>query len=276
MAEVVQNQDVGGAERDSYGQLMYHVRNMFQTFHRRLSAGNSFSFELHHLDALELPARLSGKVFDRIEVCCPQAKASHVFAERELTAKVSNITDGCHLGIGKTLQMASCLLRSQTHNKHATLITLFLNAVVEMQSLQPRTGAETKQDLARLSKFLKLHAAMGSPNSPEMVHIMGAMSLVQDGEKYFKKCVSRRWGHYSLARLMLALTLAPPRYMELEEFAKMMLLSGVSMKAQNTVVAPWPLKLQKKAPSPEAKREFDLLDMSEHNGFERYVEWTTK
>ena len=43
----------------------------------------------------------------------------------------------------------------------------------------------------------------------------------------------------------------------------------LTMKSENTIVRPWPLRLRKKA----TQREFEILFASGHTGAERHVEW---
>ena len=45
--------------------------------------------------------------------------------------------------------------------------------------------------------------------------------------------------------------------------------AGLTMKSENTIVRPWPLRLRKNA----TQREFDVRFASGHTGSERYVEW---
>jgi hypothetical protein len=45
--------------------------------------------------------------------------------------------------------------------------------------------------------------------------------------------------------------------------------AGLNMKAENTIVGPWPLRIKENA----TQQEFDLLLASGHSGFEHYVVW---
>lgn len=57
----------GPARNDIYCKLFYYLRELFSSFHRRLSSLNT-SFQLFHLDAQDLPDYLETGTFARIEV----------------------------------------------------------------------------------------------------------------------------------------------------------------------------------------------------------------
>jgi len=59
------------------------------------------------------------------------------------------------------------------------------------------------------------------------------------------------------------------RYMERESFEEIGKFTGMVMKATNTVIQPWPLRLSKTA----TQKDFHSLHQSAHDGSERYVEW---
>ena len=52
----------------------------------------------------------------------------------------------------------------------------------------------------------------------------------------------------------------------LDEISK---AAQLTLKSENTIVRPWPLRLRKNA----TQREFEILFASGHTGAERYVEW---
>lgn len=134
-----------------------------QSFLRRLQQGR-FEFSLHCVDALELGSCLGPRTYDRIEV--------------------SNICDGGYLGIQKTLEVVGCHLSPNAINPHATLITLFINAVKEMQKWLGEDGL----DLKGLSKFLPplSFESMLNTQSPEMTRYWDARDMVVDVDRYFR------------------------------------------------------------------------------------------
>lgn len=65
-AEVLEA-DTGNAAYDLYGKLFVHVSSFLLSFKRRLSKTGA-SFEMHKLNATELPKTLGSTRFARIEV----------------------------------------------------------------------------------------------------------------------------------------------------------------------------------------------------------------
>lgn len=102
---------------------------------------------------------------------------------------MSNICDGGYIGITKTLELIGCHLLPRAINPHATLITLFINAVKEAQK---RLGEE-KFDFEALSKFLPplSFAAMINMQSPEMTRYWDARDMVVDVNDNFERCVKQ-------------------------------------------------------------------------------------
>jgi hypothetical protein len=47
----------------------------------------------------------------------------------------------------------------------------------------------------------------------------------------------------------------------------------VGIKDSHTIIDKWPLRLKLEHGQPGAQEEFELLQQSEHEGVERYVEW---
>lgn len=63
----VEDTSSGPAAADIYGKLFYHVRTVLRAFLLRL-VGLEVSFQLHQLDASDLPEKLGEVCFSRIEV----------------------------------------------------------------------------------------------------------------------------------------------------------------------------------------------------------------
>ena len=59
--------DIGNAAYDLYGKLFVHVGSLLLSFKHRLS-DTGVSFEMHNLNATELPKTLGSTRFARIEV----------------------------------------------------------------------------------------------------------------------------------------------------------------------------------------------------------------
>lgn len=61
--------------------------------------------------------------------------------------------------------------------------------------------------------------------------------------------------------------------MTLHDFTGAGIEAGVQVKADHTIVAPWPMRFTATEPTPAARRDFERLLASAHTGQERYVEW---
>ncbi|KAI0904588.1 hypothetical protein F4823DRAFT_628512 [Ustulina deusta] len=237
--------DIGPAKNDVYGKLYHYLKHLFANFHRRLRS-SPVAFTLLHVDAQRLPMSLTEKGFDRIDV--------------------GNISDEGYLGINMTLKTFAPLLQPVSINPHATLITLFLNAVPEIRimlhvapRLDPRLALcffpLTEDPRAQISKVLRYmpelrsQSLITSEHSPDLVKIKSALALVCDMDGLFNF------------------------YMQECQFADVASSAMLDMKATNTIIDAWPMKFQGGRPTEQAKRDFALLLSSNHTGQERYMEW---
>ncbi|PWY93925.1 hypothetical protein BO94DRAFT_313736 [Aspergillus sclerotioniger CBS 115572] len=220
----------GPASADMYGKLFFHIRGILQSFLSRLSNLN-ISITMYQVDARKLPGHLKGGSFDRIEV--------------------SNISDSGWLGIHSTLRFMIPLLQSPLDNPHATLITLFINAVPE--NLAHR---EEQQDwdahistTKLLLKYLPFKGAPTSPYDPQIIKRFVGRDIVRTYDHIFD------------------------RYSEDKKFRETADMLGAEMKERHTIVDKWPLRLKLKPGQPGAQDEFDRLISGGLTGKERYVEW---
>ncbi|KAI0437529.1 hypothetical protein F4803DRAFT_565994 [Xylaria telfairii] len=233
----------GPAKQDVYGQLHHYLKRMFADFHHHLRS-KRVSFELHHIDARNLGKTLTGRKFDRIEV--------------------SNICDAGYLGIRATLTTFGPLLSNPSTNAHATLITMFLNAVPESKNMfemmDPVAALTDKEsDTRTIMRYIGSDVApergtfaqMATRVQTSAIKLADALSLVGDMDKYFDL------------------------YMHNLNFANAASTTGLTMKTKHTIVAPWPLRAKSDNPHPSQKErdDFKLLLGSGHIGHERYVEW---
>ncbi|RYP29499.1 hypothetical protein DL767_006689 [Monosporascus sp. MG133] len=196
------------------------------------------TFDLLHVDARLLPNALVGQHFDRIDV--------------------SNICDMGYLGIDTTLKTFAPLLQLPSVNQHATLVTLFLNAVAEMKMMAASIPAfidyplreDHREQMKKVLQYMpELGRQVSQPYDPSAIKLISALSLVHDMDKNFN------------------------RYMEVHEFADVALGVGLQMKAAHTIIDAWPMKLSDGRPTSKAKEDFALLLSSCHTGQERFVEW---
>ncbi|KAI0198154.1 hypothetical protein F4808DRAFT_472945 [Astrocystis sublimbata] len=227
---------VGPATNDLYGKLYFYLKVEFARFHSQIRSLPT-SFVLLRVDAQDLPATLEGKHFDRIDV--------------------GNITDLSYLRTETTLRTFRPLLQPVSVNPHATLITLYLNAVAETRLLtetitpnQVRAGFLKEQ----MKKVLRYMPELGpqivsSSSHPTFMKMVSAIKLILDMDWYFDS------------------------YMRGNRIVEAVLTSGTQMKSPHTIVKPWPWRMYDQRPTQQAKEDFALLLGSAQTGQERYVEW---
>lgn len=128
---------IGPARNDAYGKLHHYLKDMFVKFHRRVRSMPTH-FTLLHLDALVLPSSLPTH-FDRIDVSvCPLFSSFVLFFfdicrnKTDTFVKASHLCDISDSRLCPTLCAFRPLLQQPSINPHATLITLFLEAVKEL------------------------------------------------------------------------------------------------------------------------------------------------
>ncbi|KAI1122573.1 hypothetical protein F5Y10DRAFT_287042 [Nemania abortiva] len=232
--------DAGPATNDVYGKLHFYLKDMFASFHRQIRS-SPVAFELLCVDARALPQSLSGRYFDRIDV--------------------GNICDLAYLGTNTTLKTFRGLLQPLSINSHATLITLFLNAVADVMSIVHSAPAfvaasfiaDKRKCMRKLFQYIpELRQRRVHPYHPSFIKATCALSLVHDTDMYFDY------------------------YMYGGGFERSGLGIGLRMKSAHTIVDPWPWRMPDGRPTQETREEFALLLSSSHTGQERFVEWKLK
>ncbi|KUI70772.1 Histone-lysine N-methyltransferase SMYD3 [Cytospora mali] len=219
-----------GAKDDVNGKLYQYVRSTLADFHSRLRALD-VNFQLFQGDVQGVvPLLLDASVrYDRIEV--------------------SNICDFNYLGIKETLALFGPRLRLQESHPHATLITLFLNAV-DREASSNDVIQEMVQEMAKLTKYLPLPMLSDeNVRNAELLRFSEAKIMVRDVDKFFN------------------------RHMKRLDFLGAGKAAGLSMKQKNTIVDEWPMRLKLRPQQKGAKEEFEQRLGSGHTGVERYVEW---
>jgi len=147
------------------------------------------------------------------------------------------------VGTGNVLASLGPLLQHPNHNPHACLLGLYLNAVHEVS-----TAADELAALMTLEQYIpinKMVLMMRDPYNADSLNFSNAKGIFKDFDGLFQ------------------------RYMERESFEEICKFTGMVMKATNTVIQPWPLRLSKTA----TQKDFYSLHKSAHDGSERYVEW---
>ncbi|GAB7359234.1 hypothetical protein MBLNU230_g5893t1 [Neophaeotheca triangularis] len=223
----LQNSSYGAARNDIYGSLFNHLETALLAF---LECVNSHAvhFELFNVNAEKLNEQLQDSSYARVEV--------------------SNISDLWCLGPGKTAACLGRFLQSPDLNPHATLITLFMNAVAETSTMLDRLTAE-KTERVKVLEYMPPISSSGTLfGAQELMNDM-ARDLVRDNDKYFDRFMERH-GFKDIERNM-----------------------GIVIKDCHTIIGKWPMRLQRQPHQQGAVAEFRGLLASAHTGAERYVEW---
>ncbi|KAL2835295.1 hypothetical protein BDW59DRAFT_177240 [Aspergillus cavernicola] len=216
------------AREDLYGKLHIYLQAVFQRFLDRL-ATVKVAFELLNIDAIQLPQALQERKYTRIEV--------------------SNITDAGYVGTRETLRLLSPLLQPPHENAHATIISTYLNAIMEMVNLGDEEDKTPDTDL--LMKYLpeiEIFSLL-RPESADSLKVWDARKTVLDRDKSFE------------------------RYTRLFQFDRICADLNVAMKGLNTVAEAWPTKPRLRLGQEEAQDEFNILLGSNYSCVERFVEW---
>ncbi|KAK7973521.1 trehalose-phosphatase [Apiospora saccharicola] len=219
------------AVNDVFGRLYYHVVELVVDVHKRLPS-TKLGVEMMQMDANDLFGHLSPRQtrFDRIET--------------------SNIADLAYLNPVGAVSRLGPLLKPPSENPHATLITLFINAVHDIAALSGVDNHTGWMDAAirKVAKYLPV-----SPPRHEfdagVLRMMSIMEMFKDFDGLFAK------------------------YIERIEFVPVLHSMGMEMKETHTIVDKWPMRLKKRPDEAGAKEEFQDLCNSQHTGGDRYVEW---
>lgn len=178
----------GAASNDVYGKLFYFVRQELRRFVKRMSALN-ISFALLQVDAQDLQDHLRNQLFSRIEVCMVAITVNPITRGLTKHFQVSNIADQGWLGIHRTLLVAVPLLQSSHFNPHATLLTLFMNAVDETTTDEDRIrdSRPNSSSTKRLLRYLPPDGRPMSSYDPRIIKFNLGRDLVTDYRHIFAK-----------------------------------------------------------------------------------------
>lgn len=218
-----------------YGRLYFYLYDLIKAFCDRIKQ-SPVSFCLFHVDAVALPGVLGTKLgcktiqFDRIDV--------------------SNITDVGYLGPEVPVTILGPLLKSHAANPWATLISLHLNAVPEMQHLLSDSAQADmmKTTMQKTAEYLPLRL-QNKNYSATLYKFLAAKDMFLDFDRLFNQFM-RDWDFVAIGRQ-----------------------AGLCMKKKHSIIEAWPMRLKKKPGQPDAKEEFMRLLASGNTGWERYVEW---
>ncbi|TLS25104.1 hypothetical protein PpBr36_06923 [Pyricularia pennisetigena] len=142
------------------------------------------------------------------------------------------------------------LLQDPATNPHATLITLFMNAVDENRTEEDHIAeAKNSHSTQRLLKYLPPNRPLLGKCDPHLVKFISARDLVTSYDQYFD------------------------RFMDKFEVQKLVEVAEVEIKEHHTIIEKWPYRLKLGPGQPGAQQEFDLALASGLSTKERYMEW---
>ncbi|PKK48400.1 hypothetical protein CI102_8134 [Trichoderma harzianum] len=244
----VEDSSSGPASADIYGKLYNHIHTVLRAFLSRIT-DSQVSFRLFCDTTLVLTSFLESGYFDRIEVRRWCLKLGHV----------SNMSDNCFNGIHQTLFLIGFLLQPPLANPHATLITLFRNAIPETLSRQDVTAALfTDHPETRLMRASIAHRAIANGYEYLPDHHMSDPKVIQ-------------WV-YAQANLS-NYDAVFERFMMEVGFSELKELFRVVMKEKHTVIEKWPFRSKLRHGQPGAMEEFVRLNNEVVFAKDRYVEW---
>ncbi|KAJ5890842.1 uncharacterized protein N7473_007070 [Penicillium subrubescens] len=136
-------------------------------------------------------------------------------------------------------------------NPHATLITLFMNAVEEVMTLEDRLQglAPDSRALRDSRKYLPLNKKPDSRYDPVLMKVQYAQELVARYEHVFE------------------------RYLEKLKAREAGDAVGAAMKEKHSIIEKWPYRLKLRPGQPGAQEEFERCLRDGVSGKERYIEW---
>ncbi|KAK8070351.1 hypothetical protein PG997_010554 [Apiospora hydei] len=203
------------ADNDVFGQLYYHIVDLVSDVHKRLWT-TKVMVQMMRIAASDLIGHFgpSQTRFDRIET--------------------SNIADVTYLNPVGAVGLIGPLLKPPSVNPHATLITLFMNAIHEMKP------------------------ARSNPSD--------LLNTVRQAAGYLSPSPARHMCDASYLRTMSLV------HGEIE-LRSSDLLVGHGDEGEHTVVEKWPMLLKKRPGQDGAQEEFQDLSNTQHTGSDRYVEW---
>ncbi|KAF2741866.1 hypothetical protein M011DRAFT_413673, partial [Sporormia fimetaria CBS 119925] len=223
--------DIAVPRTDRYGTLFAHLLNTFEIFLHRLLNTKPL-FELFCYEFVTWRVRLPKGIYSRIEV-------SHV----------TDFSAHWHVSTAQLIAIVAPLLQPKNVNPHATILTLYRNAVLF-------TLAKYKEDpvinIENLSKFLPLHKPDGTEHDP---HSADAFRVERARRLFVQNC--DMWLQ---------------RFATNEFFEQIAKDRGLMVKERNTIMNPWPTGVGcgKRAGDKEGVEKILAMPW---NGLERYVEW---
>ncbi|CAA7262883.1 unnamed protein product [Cyclocybe aegerita] len=223
---------------DIYGALYFHLLAQFRLFASMLGK-RELHFTLLGEDARRIPTTLpkllkniSPQKFDRVDV--------------------SNTSDICYIGIEGTLSILGDLLKPCKQNPHATLITLFLNYVMEA-SIPVETQRRTmRQNMKTIVSLLNADGEVGPPKNECDTATMKSITwqrYIEDRQNQWKK------------------------YSEMCRFDAISRQVGMKERVGRTIIEKMPYCVNKDKRINDVLKGVKRLSLTGLNGHECYIEW---
>ena len=210
------------------------------------------------VDAIKLPDYLNGTTFDRIEV---SHSILYEFVHSDFN-EISNICDRGYVGVDRTLQVFSPMLKPKTENPHATLLMLFMNAVTKEES---KSGS----DMFRVYQANEFMSGIGSnifdiwqdrpcgrqleepPSLVDSSIFSYVMNMFGDFDGFFNKFLGHPDPHKAGSMNTLTRT------------------HGMKVKMQHTIIEPGPFQITDST----TKAEFQIMISQSTTGHNCYMEF---
>ena len=176
--------------------------------------------------------------------------------------QTSNTCDLWCLGPLPPVRLLGPLLQKLSENPHATLVTLFMNAVIDAGVDATPT---LRADLNVLPRYPKIRSMK---KIDEMLAVSALYLAAPPGRD-----VESIFARYVWESSFIDILLTGSRYMEREGFGPLTHYAGMMMKNRHTIIEKWPTRLKLTPGQPGADEEMDVVLRSCRSYMERYVEW---
>jgi len=172
--------------------------------------------------------------------------------------------------MAQTARAMAPLLQPPGINPHATLVTLFLNAVHEIHHRFKDDPKLLVSELKRVMQYRRSKLRHRDVNDAEGGLNVAATDSVRDGDRYFDMYVSES---APMRRSQDPNNLTIGRYMRELGFTEIERHFRLKMQKKHNIIDKWPFKIRLEPHQRGAEDAFAALLASDVSGTERYVEW---
>ncbi|KAJ3506360.1 hypothetical protein NLJ89_g6911 [Agrocybe chaxingu] len=223
---------------DIYGALYFHLLAQFRLFASTLGK-RELHFTLLGEDARRIPITLpkmlkdiSPQKFDRVDV--------------------SNTSDICYIGTEGTLSILGDLLKPYKQNPHATLITLFLNYVMDVPIPIETQKRTMRQNMKTIVSLLNADGEVGPPKNKCDTATMKSITW-----KRYIEDRQNQWKEYS----------------EVCRFDVISRQVGMKERVGRTIIEKMPYRVDKDKSINDVLKGVKRLSLIGLTGHECYIEW---